>query len=324
MRLGNGAIGRLEQKGRVNLGGVREEILNWKFEDDRRSAVRDCMLKFHFPTMLHSDKLKILDNHKEGDKPRKSMSVSEETFSRLKFKRVLVVAHSVQSPADHPHKDPSLASSKNAILPEDPRNVLIFEFEGVLGLARVSSKGLTELVVLKNLKSLFKKLNKYFHIVVVFRRRNSPEFYRKIMDFAKKFEHLVKAFAVVRNPFEKPGSGERPKVKLGSYGKFGSKEARRRTVTATKKMPSGQLIVDMAEVERLFPAQMKLLFVSSLKKDLGSYAKSRLASGLRRDRNRRRPARPATARVETVSGIFPPGFPVRVCQEHQIFQKVHH
>lgn len=274
VRKAQAGFGKSGEEKMANLRRVREEVFGWKFEDERQKLVRDFLVKFHFQSLSEKEKLKIHENGKHSENTRKPATLSEETFSRLKFKKLVIVFNSVQTASIQPNKDASFALNKNVISDKDAKNVLVIEFEGVLGFVRVSNKGAVEFVFLKHLKSLFKKLKKQFHLVVVFRRRHALEFFRKMMEFVKKFDHLVKVFAVVRNPFEKQAQAERSKVKLGNYSKFGTKDARRRTTANAKKTFTGELIIDVREIEKLFPVHKKLLFVSSLKKDLNSHSKS--------------------------------------------------
>ena len=148
------------------------------------------------------------------------------------------------------------------------RTCLVIEFEGTIGYLKCSDKGYIEFACLNNLNYFFKKLAKYFLIIVIFRKRNSNGFFKKMMDLVDQFSQFVGLFAVV-NPFSKSGV-DKFKLKAGGSSRISRKEKKK----GKRGLMSSYLLVDLKGIEMFLPKGSNLIVLTALDKDV-SKLKSR-------------------------------------------------
>lgn len=256
----------------ANLRGIKREILNLHFDDAETNKVKESLLKLHFQALAKPEKVSVEKAQKKSPAPAKPIVMSEEQYTKLKLKKLVVIYSSVTAKGKPGLPHSQALPGRLAAREGDSKEVLVIEFDGVLGSIRESKKGWAELTCVKNLKGLFSRLKQYFHVAVVFRRRNLNGFYRKVLDFVKKVDHAVEVLAVVRSPLDRETARERSKVKLG---KFPNPPRCSRKQLGAKKVTGEELFVDTREIENFFAASKKVAIVTALGKDLQKLSKGR-------------------------------------------------
>jgi hypothetical protein len=252
----------------INLSEFKKSILSLNYDDNIKDEIKKILLKSHFLNIIKQRKVKLIENKKESEKPKKLKKMSEETYLKLKTRKLTIVYNTIQRRPNNLKNDISFHNNKNYVSEDDFKDILVIDFEGVLGYTRTNEKGYIEFIYLKNLAVFFKKLKKHYHIVVIFKRINKSDYYRKIMDFIQKFDNFVKVFAVVLNLKDKNKNEENLKVKIGSFSRMTPKDSRKMANLSNKPKVINELFVDIKDIEQLFPKNKKIVFFSTLNKDI--------------------------------------------------------
>lgn len=259
----------------INLKKFKEKIENFNFDDAYQNEIKNIFLKSHFLNIIKQRKVKISENKKEIEKIEKPKKMSKETYQKLNSKKLTIIYNSIQKRPENLKNEISFHTNKKDISQDDPKDILIIEFEGILGYTRTNEKGFVEFIYLKNLANFFKKLKKHYHLVIIFKRRNASDYYKKIMEFVNKFDHFVKVFAAMISLKDLSKLEEKSKVKLGSFMKMTPRECRKISELNIKAKVINEMFIDIKEIEFLFPENKKFLFFSTLNKDFGNCEKGK-------------------------------------------------
>ena len=208
--------------------------------------IKDIIGKVHFKSLRAEDK-----QSKHTDKPETGKKaipkISEEQFLKWKGKPLINLINNIN---DKTFKD------------NRTKSVLIVEFHGTIGLIKTSDKGFIEMIYLNNILNFFKKLERYFFIVVVFDRMDYNGFYKKVTDFADRFCEYVTLFSVVNYQNQAKAQAQKFKLKGPGSHRHSKKDRRKFAKSSCTQLKNNEMFIDFKLIEELFPPNKKFIVMS--------------------------------------------------------------
>ena len=237
---------------------IKNQIINKEFNCPRLNVIKDIVSKVHFKSLRADDK-----QAKHGDKPETDKKaipkISEDQFLKWKNKPLINLINNIN---DKTFKD------------NRTKSVLIVEFHGTIGLIKTSDKGFIELVYLNNILNFFKKLERYFFIVIVFERMDYNGFYKKVTDFADRFCEYITLFSVVNYQNQAKSQSQKFKLKGPGSHRNSKKDRRKFSKSNCTQMKNNEMFIDFKLIEDFFPANKKFIVMSPAQRNLGLFKNS--------------------------------------------------
>lgn len=296
---------KLQKQEYTDLAAVRQRILSLSRKERPQSSLLSVLVKSLFKGVRERAETSANKENEQSNKAS-DFKISEEAFLKAKNKQLTVIYHSAELKKQRP-KANSRPSRKS---------VLVIEFDGTIGYFKCNDKGFIELVQIQNLSLLFRKLKRYFDVVVVFRRRNNNAFFKRVMSFVAEFKFSVALFAVVNANDD----GYCLKSALNQKYSRAAKKLKGNAVTKKlqlKAKKSKELFVNLRVVERFFKKGAPMIILSTLKLNFANYSHKSGGQPRRAKRRHSRaqpaPGRSAVPRVlrAQVQVLFRPQHPLR-------------
>lgn len=251
----------------INLKSIKQKICSLRNRLDPQISLHEKLFKFHFNDL--DDKVKELNNVDNFYVNKvNNLKINECTFNKIKTNKLIVVSYSLEIKTMEIHKNSKLKLLK------DKKMILIIEFDGTLGYFYCNDKGYIDILYLQNLKCFFKKLSKYFDLVVVFKRKENSAFFKKMTKFINEFESFIKVFAV--SPNDKNINIFREKYLLKFHkGKKKNNESKILKKLFTKKKRDYKLFINLDPIEKLFNKKKPIIIFSPIDLDLTNLDKKK-------------------------------------------------